>query len=176
MDNPFREKAEAYAAQHQIEVGRKLGFGWDGIVFSTSRQSAIKVFRHERFYQRERDVYHRLAERHVVRILGFDVPQLVGFDDDLWIVEMAIVSPPFVLDFAGAYLDQKPDYPLEVLADWMEEKAEQFGERWSKVQAIMWAFSKLGVFLADVKPGNLSVNRGCGIQRVRTIARCRTFK
>ena len=155
MENPFREKADAFAAQLQIEVGRKLGFGWAGIVISTSRQSAIKVFRHERLYQRERDVYHRLAERHVVRILGFDVPQLVGFDDDLWIVEMTIVSPPFVLDFAGAYLDQKPDYPPEVLADWMEEKAEQFGERWSKVQAIMWAFSKLGVFLADVKPGNI---------------------
>ena len=115
----------------------------------------MKVFRHERLFQRERDVYQRLAERHVIRILGFDVPQLVAFDDDLWIVEMTIVSPPFVLDFAGAYLDQKPDYPPEVLADWMEEKAEQFGERWSKVQAIMWAFSRLGVYLADVKPGNI---------------------
>lgn len=37
----------------------------------------------------------------------------------------------------------------------MEEKAEQFGVRWQKVQAIIWAFSKLGVFLADVKPGNI---------------------
>jgi hypothetical protein len=155
MDDSLREKAEAFAGKHQIEIGKKLGFGWDGTVYSTSRQSAIKVFRHERLFQRERDVYQRLTERHVVRILGFDVPQLVSFDNDLWVVEMTIVSPPFVLDFAGAYLDQKPDYPPEVLADWMEEKAEQFGERWSKVQAIMWAFSKLGVFLADVKPGNI---------------------
>ncbi|TXT22209.1 MAG: hypothetical protein FD138_3634 [Planctomycetota bacterium] len=121
MDDPLLEKAEAFAGKHQIEVGRKLGFGWDGTVYSTSRQSAIKVFRHERLFQRERDVYQRLAERHVVRILGFDVPQLVSFDNDLWVVEMTIVSPPFVLDFAGAYLDQKPDYPPEVLADWMEE-------------------------------------------------------
>lgn len=132
-------------------------------MYSTSRQSAIKVFRHERLFQRERDVYQRLTERHVVRILGFDVPQLVGFDNDLWVVEMTIVSPPFVLDFAGAYLDQKPDYPPEVLADWMEEKAEQFDERWSKVQAIMWAFSKLGVFLADVKPGNIEFGKHGGL-------------
>ena len=155
MDDSFREKADAYAEKHHIEIGKKLGFGWDGTVYSTSRQSAIKVFRHERLFQRERDVYQRLTERHVIRILGFDVPQLVGFDDEHWVVEMTIVSPPFVLDFAGAYLDQKPDYPPEVMADWMEEKAEQFGERWQKVQAIMWAFSKLGVYLADVKPGNI---------------------
>ncbi len=125
-------------------------------MFSTSRQSAIKVFRHERLFLRERDVYQRLAERQVVRLLEFDVPQLLAYDEDLWIVEMTIVSPPFALDFAGAYLDQKPDYPEEVMVEWRAEKAEQFGEQnWSRVQTLMWAFSKLGVYLADVKPGNI---------------------
>ena len=155
MNHSVVDKAKAYGHAHQIEIGHRLGFGWDGTVFATDRQSAIKVFHHERLYQRERDVYLRLQSRQVTKILEFKVPRLIGFDNDLWVVEMTIVSPPFVLDFAGAYLDQKPDYPPEVLADWMEEKAEQFGERWSKVQAIMWAFSKLGVFLADVKPGNI---------------------
>ena len=41
------------------------------------------------------------------------------------------------------------------MEEWMAEKAEQFGERWSKVQALMWGFSKLGIYLADVKPGNI---------------------
>ena len=124
MDESVRNKAEVYAEQQQIEIGRKLGFGWDGTVFATSRQSAIKMFKHERLYQRERDVYLRLDEQRVVRILGFEVPQLIDFDDDLWVVEMTIVSPPFVLDFAGAYLDQKPDFPPEVMADWAAEKEE----------------------------------------------------
>lgn len=123
-----------------MEIGHRLGFGWDGTVFATDRQSAIKVFQHERLYQRERDVYLRLQSRQVTKILEFKVPRLISSDNDLWVVEMTIVSPPFVLDFAGAYLDQKPDYPPEVLADWMKEKAEQFGKRWQKVQAIMWAF------------------------------------
>lgn len=123
-----------------MEIGHRLGFGWDGTVFATDRQSAIKVFHHERQYQRERDVYLRLQSRQVTKILEFKVPRLISSDNDLWVVEMTIVSPPFVLDFAGAYLDQKPDYPPEVLADWMKEKAEQFGKRWQKVQAIMWAF------------------------------------
>ena len=124
-------------------------------MYATDRQSAIKVFQHERLYQRERDVYLRLQSRGVVQILGFKIPRLMGYDEDLWIVEMTIVSPPFVLDFAGAYLDQKPDFPPEVMEEWREEKAEQFGERWSKVQALMWGFSKLGIYLADVKPGNI---------------------
>lgn len=129
MLDSLLDKAEAFARKQDIEIDRRLGFGWDGTVYSTSRQSAIKVFRHQRLFQRERDVYQRLSDRRVVRILGFDVPQFVSFDNDQWIVEMTIVSPRFVLDFAGAYLDQKPDYPPEVMADWMEEKAEQFGER-----------------------------------------------
>ena len=38
-------------------------------------------------------------------------------------------SPPFVLDFAGACLDQEPDDPDEVLAEWQANKAEQSGDR-----------------------------------------------
>ncbi len=69
---------------------------------------------------------------------------------------MEIVSPPFVLDFAGAYLDQRPDYPDDVLEEWMEDKRLQFGdERWDIVQSIMAAFRGFGIHLADVKPGNI---------------------
>ena len=156
MNPSIMERAKHFGEAQQIEIEEQLGFGWDGTVFATDRQSAIKVFNHERLYQRERDVYLRLQSRQVSRLLEFKIPRLMAYDNDLWIVEMTIVSPPFALDFAGAYLDQKPDYPPEVMADWRAEKAEQFGEsHWSRVQALMWAFSKLGVYLADVKPGNI---------------------
>lgn len=145
-----------FGETQQTEIEEQLGFGWDGTVLAMDRQSAIKVFNHERLYQRERDVYLRLQSRQVSRLLEFKILRLLAYDDDLWIVEMTIVSPPFALDFAGAYLDQKPDYPPEVMDEWRLEKAEQFGEpHWSRVQALMWAFSKLGVYLADVKPGNI---------------------
>lgn len=68
---------------------------------------------------------------------------------------MTIVSPPFVLDFAGAYLDQRPDYPEEVLAEWQAEKAEQFGDRWKTVRLVISSFVPFGIYLADVKPGNI---------------------
>jgi hypothetical protein len=50
-------------------------------------------------------------------------------------VEMEIVQPPFVLDFAGAYLDRRPDFPEDVYAEWQAEKAEQFGDDWPLVQS-----------------------------------------
>jgi hypothetical protein len=59
-------------------------------------------------------------------ILGFNIPELVGFEDDLRVIEMTIVKRPLVLDFAGAYLDARPAFPNEVWADWEAEKQEQF--------------------------------------------------
>ena len=71
-----------------------------------------------------------------MEVAGFAVPQLSHHDDRLWVVEMGIVSPPFVLDFAGAYLDRRPDYPDDVMEEWQAEKLEQFGEeRWQIVQS-----------------------------------------
>jgi hypothetical protein len=54
------------------------------------------------------------------------VPQLVHYDDELLAIEMTIVSPPFCLDFGGAYLDRPPDYSPEVWADWEAEKSDLF--------------------------------------------------
>jgi hypothetical protein len=155
----WREMVELRARNYADVMGRQieteLGFGYDGIVFSTSCQSAIKALRFEKLYPRERDVYLRLQELGIVRILEFKVPNLLQWDDDFWVVEMEIVSPPFVLDFAGAYLDTPPDFPDDVMEAWHAEKKEQFGDRWPTVQAIMREFRKLGIYLADVKPGNI---------------------
>ena len=58
---------------------------------------------------------------------GCSVPEMIEFDDHLWAIDMSIVDRPFVFDFAGAFLDQAPDFPDEVMADWHAEKKEQFG-------------------------------------------------
>ena len=125
-----------------------------GLFWGTRVGSAIKSLGFERLYRRERDVYQRLESRQVDEICGFAVPRLLVFDDELWCIEMEIVSPPFVLDFAGAYLDGRPDYPDDVLEEWQEEKLEQFGaDRWDVVQQVMAHFASMGIYLADVKPG-----------------------
>ena len=157
----LHQRAAEYARQHGLTVGRELGAGVHGSVFAAAGQSgtgrtAIKAHQREQFYVRERDVYLRLQERGITLVRGGNVPELLGHDDRLWVIEMTIVARPFVLDFAGAYLDQAPEFSEEVMADWRAEKAEQFEGRWPEVQAILASFRSLGVIIQDVNPGNIS--------------------
>ncbi|MGE0760631.1 MAG: hypothetical protein AB7O38_26705 [Pirellulaceae bacterium] len=70
------------------------------------------------------------------------------------------VSPPFVLDFAGAYLDKQPPFDEDIWAEWEAEKIEQFGtDRWDTVCSIMAVFRKHGITLNDLKPGNIEFRR-----------------
>ena len=77
-------------------------------------------------------------------------------DDELFVLEMEIVSPPFVLDFAAAYLDRPPDFPAELMNEWELEKQEQFEERWPIVKDLIYSFRQYGIYLSDVKPGNIT--------------------
>jgi hypothetical protein len=149
------DRARRYAKLHGLSLQDQLGSGYDGIVLSTTSQSAIKALRYEPLYIRERDVYLRLKENGIGRLSGFAVPKLINFDDTLWVLEMEIVSPPFVLDFAGAYLDRPPDFDEETLEAWEAEKLEQFEDRWPEVDRLISAFKRYGIYLSDVKPGNV---------------------
>lgn len=158
-------RARAYAQLKGLALGDQLGRGVHGIVFLTECQgqkatdsplSAIKAHQNEPDYWRERDVYLRLQEFGVNTIRGCRAPELIAYDDTLFIIEMTVVTRPFVLDFAGAYLDHSPDFSEEVLADWQVEKREQFGPRWGEVQAILRALEGFGIYMIDVNPGNIS--------------------
>lgn len=151
-------RAKQYAQRYDRVIQKELGFGYDGIVFSTTCQSAMKALRYEALYQRERDVYLRIEEHGVSEVAGgVMIPKLLHADDELWVVEMEVVSPPFVLDFAGAYLDFPPDFPDDVMERWRAEKREQFGADWPRVQDVMREFRSMGIYLADVKPGNITL-------------------
>ena len=104
-------RAQLFAKRHGKTIMEQLGAGQDGIVLSIgidgidgskNIQTAIKSFKHQGLFQRERDVYLRSSENNVGKLAGFAVPNLFSYDDERWIVEMEVVRPPFVLDFAGA--------------------------------------------------------------------------
>jgi hypothetical protein len=161
----LERRARQYTQQHGLLLGEELGCGIHGIVFVTechsenkpaAARSAIKVHQRQPSYCRERDVYLRLKEHGVTAIRGCHVPKLLRHDDVLWVLEMTVVSRPFVLDFAGAYLDEAPDFSEEVLADWRAEKQEQFGAHWPEVQAILRSLQSYGILVQDVNPGNIS--------------------
>ena len=161
MDEILIPNARLYASRRQLDLTETLGSGKDGIVLVAKRKNkpakvAIKVLRWNEAYEREKKVYARLGEAATGTVLGFNVPQLVGSDDELRVLEMTIVERPFVLDFAGAYLDARPEFPEEVWADWETDKREQFEARWPAVQAVLEAFERLGIYLLDVSPGNVA--------------------
>jgi hypothetical protein len=121
-----------------------------------SRNTRLDRLRFAEACLREKRAYQRLGIRAVTTVLGFNVPQLVGFDDGLRVLEMTIVKRPFVLDFASAHLDTRPEFPADVWADWEADKREQFEGRWPAVQEVLAAFEELGIFLLDVSPGNIA--------------------
>jgi hypothetical protein len=154
-------RVQQYAGRKGMALRESLGAGYHGNVFaagyqSKSGRSAVKGHERQAAYERERDVYLRLRDCDVTAIRGCHVPALIDYDDELWVIEMTVVSRPFVLDFAGAYLDTAPDFSDEVLADWGAEKQEQFGPRWREVEAILGALEAYGIFMLDVNPGNVS--------------------
>lgn len=150
----------AYAAERQLLIAQALGSGKDGIVLVGKSPLApagiaIKALRFEELYLREKAVYRRLEEKGIHSVLDFNVPKLLGSDDRRLVLEMTIVKRPFVLDFAGAYLDARPQFPAEVWQDWETDKREQFEDHWPMVEKILSAFEELGIYLLDVSPGNI---------------------
>lgn len=148
-----------------MQLGEQLGFGVHGIVFACRRlgapgRLAIKVHERQIPYERERDVYLRLQQHTVTLVRGCHVPRLLDYDDGLLIIEMTAVTPPYVLDFAGAYLDRPPDYSKETLAEWRTEKQEQFGDGWSEVQRVLWTLEGHGIYLSDISPSNVCLDEG----------------
>ncbi len=114
-EESFMQNTRVYAARHQLQLAERLGFGIHGIIYvaknkSNGGKTAVKAHREREPYYRERAVYERLRDTHTIQILGFNVPQFLGADDNLQVVEMTIVTRLFVLDFAGPYLDAPPKF------------------------------------------------------------------
>lgn len=158
------QQAQLYASRYQLTLGQRLGFGTHGTVFCVedksdsekSGRSAIKVHSDSQPYHRERTVYERLAEHEVTDVDGFKVPEMLRADDALLVIEMTVVTRPYLLDFAGAYLDHPPEFPEEVWADWLEKKQEEFGRRWAIVESVLATLKSYGVYLLDIHPRNIT--------------------
>jgi len=154
MEQDFIQKnALAYAARHQLQLAERLGFGVHGIIFvaenkSKSGKTAVKAHREVEPCLRERAVYERLRQAGVTEVLGFNVPQFIQADDGLQVIELSIVTRPFVLDFAGAYLDAPPDFPEEMWAE--------FEARWPAVEKVLAALKELDIYVVDVSPSNIA--------------------
>jgi hypothetical protein len=150
------DRLSEYASRAGRTLTTQLGWGGDGLVYATDTKTAIKSYRYARLYENERNVYFRLQTRGITSVLQFSVPRLIAYNDHLAVLEMSIASRPFILDFAGAYLDKQPPFDSEQMQEWQAEKAELFGRRWGEVRRAYYTFRSFGILLNDLKPGNVS--------------------
>jgi hypothetical protein len=148
-------RATRYATLQSCAIDKSLGFGTDGGVWSTDRSTAIKVFSRAKNYATELESYRRLKEAGITNLVGFAVPELFGCDDELLVIEMSLVKPPFVLDFGKVYLDRPPDFSSEVMNDWHTAQKELWGEFWPTVRSVLGRLQALGIYHIDPKPGNI---------------------
>ena len=125
-----RQRAEEIAKRY-IGVDhllKELGSGAEGFVFPSPAATAVKVFTYEEKFDRELAAYRWLEKCKVDEIAGFAVPRLVNAGRQLLVIEMTMVEPPFLLDFAQATLDVPLDFP-EGLDEWWERLADDFGDK-----------------------------------------------
>jgi hypothetical protein len=154
-DPDLVKRAKLYATSQLVAIEDALGVGTDGAVWSTDVSSAIKVFSRAKNYATELESYRRLREAGVTDLLGFAVPELFGWDDELLVIEMSLVKPPYVLDFGKVYLDRPPDFSQDVMSDWRAAQQELWGELWPTVRSILSRLRGLGIYHMDPKPGNI---------------------
>ena len=98
---------QEYAQERGFQLTKRLGSGQDGLVYATSNDSAIKLLFHQPRLACEYSVYLRLLEKDIIKVERFAVPRLVDAGVRRRILEMQIVTPPFVVDFASASLDER---------------------------------------------------------------------
>ena len=155
----MRDSAKEFASKYALQFSKRLGEGKDGVVLSTDRNTAVKFFNDADIYSRELHAYRVLKGENIDEICGHHIPQLRNFDDSLRAIEMTIVTPPFLLDFAAAYTEEEVEYFAfddDVVAEREIHWAEVFGERWPDVVEMRRLFlERTGLVLLDLSLNNI---------------------
>jgi hypothetical protein len=156
-DQEDRGRKYAALSGMTLDFARPLGDGTDGKVWKSSNGTAVKVLERMAGYYNERDSYLRLAEYGLTeKIDGFWMPRLLGYNDDLWVIEMETISnTPYIIDFAKVRIDRPPDFSEEVLRDAQEKGQEEFGPRWPEVCQLLATLESFGIYYLDPRPSNI---------------------
>ena len=139
------------------DILKDLGAGAEGFVFASPTSTAIKIFQTPEKFEHELAAYLRLREHEVIDVSGFAVPRLIASDAHLLVIEMTMVEPPFILDFAQSTLDEPRDFPEGHIEEWWERVADDFGERFDVVQALFYELQyRYGIYYYDLAPRNVN--------------------
>jgi hypothetical protein len=151
-------RLQEYAARNHLEAAPLSPGGEDGVIWQTGtdRNTVLKAFYHQDNYRNELVCYRRLAELGIDEIKGYQIPSVVAYDDDLLVIEMDLVQPPFILDFGKAKVDFKPDFSEETLREDDEKLRALWGDYYREVRSIIATLSGIcGIYYPDPWPGNI---------------------
>lgn len=159
MSDPFDliSRADLYCQRNDlIRFEATLGKGKDGTVWATNRASVIKIHVRPESYRDEMAAYIRIESIALRSIAGFAIPALIDFDDELRAIEMQIVTPPFIVDFASARLDFDP-HLIEDEGNTLEDFVRsRFDDRTDTVMGIYHELiGNAGIYLTDLHPQNI---------------------
>jgi hypothetical protein len=134
------------------------GPGQDGLVMESSMMTAVKFFDRQERFTREAEVYSLRLNKDIRVVAGHNIPRLINIFPSLLVVEMTIVQPPFILDFAGAKLPREVlDFSEEVMDEHYERPRELFDGRWNEALLVVEMFRRAtGYTLLDIHPGNIA--------------------
>jgi hypothetical protein len=131
--------------------------GDDGSLWYTDRPSVVKAFQRQDNYAHELECYLRLRDAGITeKVRDFNVPRYVASSDELRIIEMGVVFPPYILDFGKAYLSD-PKWPQHVIAEWNAKLEKDWGSEVKRVRLAIFALRRFGIWYYDAKPGNVMV-------------------
>ena len=156
IPNEILDRRNDYCERRQIRVIDEDGaWGLDAFVWRSAVGTILKVHRYEDRFRREMAAYDRLTERGLKRLQGFRIPELTQYDEELLVLELSFVRPPYILDFTEVGLDQRPpDFQLDD-PDWEAEKRRVFGRRWADVRRLLEGLMQYGIYYCDVHNQNI---------------------
>ncbi len=133
-----------------------LGAGVSGFVFAApDYQTAVKVHTTAESYKTEVRAYKVLNQFQVNSVLGLTVPRLRSRSDWRHLIRMDLVSPPFLLDFAGVRFTD-PQFTDDVMNDVHAGIRAKFGRNADLAYAVQYELRKLGMYYLDLRPSNVN--------------------
>jgi len=139
----------------RLDFATPLGHGRDGKVWKSTVDTAVKVYAKYKPFATELACYRRLQEKRINKIMEFSIPEFVRFHGALGVIEMQVVSPPFLIDFGIATVDDPPRYSEEIMAQERRGWKKNFGSRYPRVLTLVACLEMHGIYYLDPHPGNI---------------------
>jgi hypothetical protein len=134
-----------------------LGSGMGGVVFlAPDLRTAIKIHHQASTYENEVEAYRRIKRAGITSVRGLTIPKPRAHVPAWKLIRMDFVSPPFLLDFAGA-LFHPPDFDPDAMAAWHDQLQFLFGRNVSIIYDVYHLLSRHGIWYMDFRPSNIKL-------------------